>query len=218
MPDTKDSVLRTVAICDTQPVTVEGVRAILAQTSDLSLACSAASLEEASQILCTSTPDVFIIDKAFGIQSVLEWISSSRNAVRGMGVIVWGISLTEPEALRCLQAGAQGILRKGVAPSALLACLRAVAAGSNWMEDLVFRQPVRQQRFPHNSLTPRELQVLELVETGLKNKEIAQELGIQPGTVKIHLKHIFEKTGIRGRYGLALTGLRDRSRCSGTAA
>jgi DNA-binding NarL/FixJ family response regulator len=52
---------------------------------------------------------------------------------------------------------------------------------------------------------------MELVEQGLKNKDVAQELGIRPGTVKIHLKHIFEKTGVRGRYGLALSGLRDRN-------
>lgn len=51
---------------------------------------------------------------------------------------------------------------------------------------------------------------MELVEQGLKNREIARELGIRPGTVKIHLKHIFEKTGVRGRYGLALTGLRQK--------
>jgi DNA-binding CsgD family transcriptional regulator len=53
--------------------------------------------------------------------------------------------------------------------------------------------------------------VLELVEQGMRNKEIARELGIRPGTVKIHLKHIFEKTGVRGRYGLALSGLRERA-------
>ena len=45
---------------------------------------------------------------------------------------------------------------------------------------------------------------MELVEQGFKNREIAQELGIRPGTVKIHLKHIFEKTGVRGRHGLGL--------------
>jgi DNA-binding NarL/FixJ family response regulator len=59
-------------------------------------------------------------------------------------------------------------------------------------------------------LTAREHQVLELVEQGFKNKEIALELGIRPGTVKIHLKHIFEKTGVRGRYGLAISGLKDK--------
>jgi two-component system nitrate/nitrite response regulator NarL len=51
---------------------------------------------------------------------------------------------------------------------------------------------------------------MELVERGLKNKDIGESLGIRTGTVKIHLKHIFEKTGIRGRYGLAISGLKEK--------
>ena len=51
---------------------------------------------------------------------------------------------------------------------------------------------------------------MDLVERGFRNKEIAGNLGISTGTVKIHLKHIFEKTGIRGRYGLALAGLKEK--------
>ncbi len=130
---------------------------------------------------------------------------------RGLpGVVVWGVSVTEAEALRFLQAGARGILRKTAAVSVVLACIRTVAAGRSWMEDCVFRDSSRAERYPRSELTAREQQVLELVEQGCKNKEIAVELGIRPGTVKIHLKHIFEKTGVRGRYGLALNGLRDR--------
>ena len=70
--------------------------------------------------------------------------------------------------------------------------------------------PQREDSSLRNLLTAREQQVLQLVEQGFKNKEIAVELGIRPGTVKIHLKHIFEKTGVRGRYGLALSGLKER--------
>jgi DNA-binding NarL/FixJ family response regulator len=68
------------------------------------------------------------------------------------------------------------------------------------------------------ALTARELQVVDLVERGMKNKEIASALGIRTGTVKIHVKHIFEKTGIRGRYGLALSGLKERGRMAVGAA
>jgi DNA-binding NarL/FixJ family response regulator len=60
------------------------------------------------------------------------------------------------------------------------------------------------------ALTARELQVRELVERGMKNKEIAMTLGIRTGTVKIHLRRIFEKTGIHGRYDLALAGLTEK--------
>jgi DNA-binding CsgD family transcriptional regulator len=61
-----------------------------------------------------------------------------------------------------------------------------------------------------SALTVREVEIAALVEQGLRNRDIARLLGIQTGTVKIHLKHIFEKTGVRGRYGLALNGLRQK--------
>ena len=118
--------------------------------------------------------------------------------------------MTEAEALRLLQAGARGIVRKTADLASLLSCLRTVASGRSWMEDCVFRDSARQSGYPRSELTAREHQVLELVEQGFKNKEIALELGIRPGTVKIHLKHIFEKTGVRGRYGLAINGLKDK--------
>jgi DNA-binding NarL/FixJ family response regulator len=118
--------------------------------------------------------------------------------------------MTEAEALRLLQAGAKGIVRKTADLASLMTCLRSVASGRSWMEECVFRESARQDGYPRSELTPREHQVLELVEQGFKNKEIALELGIRPGTVKIHLKHIFEKTGVRGRYGLAISGLQDK--------
>jgi len=112
--------------------------------------------------------------------------------------------------LRFLQSGARGIVRKSADVGSLLACLRAVAGGRSWMQDSVFRDAVLPESPMRSDLTPREQQVMELVEQGYKNREIAQELGIRPGTVKIHLKHIFEKTGVHGRHGLALTGLRQK--------
>jgi len=106
-----------------------------------------------------------------------------------------------------MQAGARGILRKSAPPETVMACLRAVAGGATWMEDSASRGRAGGARSGGPTLTPREHQVLELVAHGLKNREIAAELGIRPGTVKVHLKHIFEKTGVRGRFGLALAGL-----------
>jgi DNA-binding CsgD family transcriptional regulator len=65
-------------------------------------------------------------------------------------------------------------------------------------------------RSGHSALTARELQVMELIEQGCRNKDIALALGIRTGTVKIHLMHIFEKAGIRGRYELAISGLKEK--------
>jgi two-component system nitrate/nitrite response regulator NarL len=211
---------KSVAICDTQPVTAEGIRNLLAGSSDLQFSQSPVSLNQAREFVRVQAPDVLLLDKAFGIQAILDFLSEAGHSGNGRArtnIVIWGVSVTEAEALRFLQGGARGILRKSAPVNAVLACLRTVAEGRTWMEDSVFRDGLRADRYPRSELTTREQQVLELVEQGFKNKEIANELGIRPGTVKIHLKHIFEKTGIRGRYGLALSGLGERGLVSATA-
>jgi two-component system nitrate/nitrite response regulator NarL len=206
----EDQSNKTVVVCDTQPITAEGLRSLLAAAGDLEFLASLNSLEAASQLVTARPPDVVIVDKGFGMRIVLDWIHDLKLAEAAPAVTVWGVSMTEAEALRLLQAGAKGIVRKTADLESILSCLRTVASGRSWMEDCVFRDSARQERYPRSELTPREHQVLEMVEQGFKNKEIALELGIRPGTVKIHLKHIFEKTGVRGRYGLAISGLKER--------
>ncbi len=208
---------KTVAICDTQPITAEGVRGVIQASGDLEFVEWVDSLAAAGDLIRRCSPDILILDKGLGIQAILDWLADLQSRKSTTVAVIWGVSLTEAEALRFLQAGARGILRKTANVGLVLSCLRGVAAGRNWMEDSVFRDALRGDRHPRSELTPREQQVLELVEQGFKNKEIAAELGIRPGTVKIHLKHIFEKTGVRGRYGLALNGLKDRGVLSLTA-
>ena len=201
---------KQLVICETQPVTAEGIRAALAGCEDLEFLCAVDSLGAASEQLKKGAPALLLIDKSFGAQAVLHWLSEQRQQLTGVGLVIWGSAITEPEALRLLQLGVKGILRKSAEMATLVACLRAVAAGANWMEDALFRDAPRSEGYARSELTPREQQVLDLVEHGMKNREIAKELGIRPGTVKIHLKHIFEKTGVRGRYGLALNNIRER--------
>ena len=213
--------IKTVSVCDTQPVTAEGIRTLLNDTSGLRFDQGTDSLAHARDILRDSAPSVLMLDKAFGIQIVLEWLAAIRSGTVDLtantAIVIWGASITEAEALRFLQAGARGILRKTAEMPVILACLRTVASGRSWMEESVFGELGRGERYPRSELTAREQQVLELVEQGFKNKEIALDLGIRPGTVKIHLKHIFEKTGVRGRYGLALNGLKQRGMAGATA-
>jgi DNA-binding NarL/FixJ family response regulator len=206
----EDHSKKSVVVCDTQPITAEGLRSLLASAGDLEFLASLNNLEAATQVATTKAPDIVIVDKGFGMRAVLDWIHDLRLTDATCAVTVWGVSMTEAEALRLLQAGARGIVRKTATLDHVLSCLRTVSSGRSWMEDCVFRDSARQERYSRSELTPREHQVLEMVEQGFKNKEIALELGIRPGTVKIHMKHIFEKTGVRGRYGLAISGLKER--------
>ena len=199
---------RTVGICETQPMTIAGLQSLLLGSNDLQVVGTATNLFSGLELVRNHTPGVVVIDKAFGLPAVMDWLTNLRGS--GTLSVVWGVSINEAEALRLMQAGAHGVMRKTADANSVLACLRTVASGNTWMEESLLGEADRTPRNSRCNLTPREQEVVELVEQGLKNKDIGLTMGIRPGTVKIHLKHIFEKTGIRGRYGLALSGLREK--------
>jgi two-component system nitrate/nitrite response regulator NarL len=202
--------VNTIAICDMEPVAIEGLRSLIAAAAGIRVLAAEDSLAAVVDAARELQPDVVVLDKAFGIQPVIDTLRDLCLPDSGVKTIVWGAALSDAEALRLLHAGAMGVVRKTAPLECLLDCITTVAAGSTWMEPGLIQSgqlPVRHGRAP---LTARELQVMDLVERGLTNRGIGDELGIRTGTVKIHLKHIFEKTGIRGRYGLALSGLKEK--------
>lgn len=200
----------TISICDTEPIAIEGLRAVLEYADDFRIVSEHTSLLDGLETVRVLQPRIILIDKGFGLHSVMDCLRLLHETGCTTRPVVWGIGTSEIESLRFLQAGAAGVLRKSSQLTVLLACLRTVASGASWLENSLMPEARRTGRNGHSPLTAREVQVMELVERGLKNRDIADELGISTGTVKIHLKHIFEKTGIRGRYGLALTGLREK--------
>jgi DNA-binding NarL/FixJ family response regulator len=204
---TNNAAGKPVLICDTQPVAIEGLRCLLETCDTLRFAGSVCSLEAASELTRTMAPAAVVLDKALGTKAILDWL---QEAAATTASVVWGVGISESEALRFLQAGARGILRRTAVPETMLECLLAVTSGSTWMEDGIFGTADNTLEPRRSRLTAREHQIAELVEQGLRNRDIGRTLGIQTGTVKIHLKHIFEKTGVHGRYSLALTGLREK--------
>lgn len=202
--------MKTLVVCETEPIAVEGLRNLLEPGGDFDIVSVTFSLAEALDAVHLLAPSILLLDKAFGFQTVMDCLQELRRTESDTAVMVWGVSLAEVESLRFLQAGASAAVRKTAPLSVLVECLRAVAAGATWVEGEMRREPAGPAHSARSALTARELQVMELVEQGLKNRDIGLALGIRTGTVKIHLKHIFEKTGVRGRYGLALSGLREK--------
>lgn len=205
-----DSAAKAVLICDTQPVVIEGVRGLLDRCADLRYAGSICSLAAGFELIRSTSPAAVVVDKALGISAIIDWLRRLTASGVKTAPVVWGLGITESEALRLLQAGARGVMRRTSHPELLITCLRSVTSGATWLEDGIFGETERRFDAQRPPLTPREHEVAELVEKGFRNRDIAQNLGIRTGTVKIHLKHIFEKTGVRGRYGLALNGLREK--------
>jgi two-component system nitrate/nitrite response regulator NarL len=201
--------VHTVVVCSTEPIAIEGLRGLLESAEGLRVVATETSLIDGLDAVRDLQPTVLLMDKAFGVHAVMDCPGALRKAGCETAVVVWGAVFPEAESLRFLQAGASGVLRKTARLDVLLNCLREVARGATWMEEQMMHEAARPVR-AHSALTARELQVMECVERGMKNRDIGDSLGIRTGTVKIHLKHIFEKTGIRGRYGLALSGLKEK--------
>lgn len=200
----------TLAVYDPEPVAMEGLRCLMESIDGPRVVAVENNVEGAVTAVRQLQPSLLIVDKGLGVPTLTGWMRLLNAAEKPTAVIVWGALMSQAEAVRFLHAGASGVIRKTAPLEELADCVRAVAAGRNWMESDAARDAHLPLRSARSSLTPREAQVMDLVEHGLKNKEIGQSLGIRTGTVKIHLKHIFEKTGIRGRYGLALSGLQHK--------
>ncbi len=178
---------------------------------------AAAELPLEAELPAPEQLDAIVIDKGLGFAGVMDLLQRLTANSHPTPIVVWGAAVSEAEALRLLQAGARGILRRTSESGTLLTCLRAVTTGGTWMEDGIFGSAEKLFNPKRSQLTNRESQVVVLVEKGLRNRDIARQLGIQTGTVKIHLKHMFEKTGVRGRYGLAFTGLQNKGSISPTS-
>jgi len=102
--------------------------------------------------------------------------------------------------------GVRGILRKNLPAELQVKCLRKVSEGELWFEKALTDSFLAVKRVV---LSPREGQLITLLAHGLKNKEIAFELGISEGTVKVYLSRLFQKVGAKDRFELALFGLKN---------
>lgn len=188
---------------------LEGLHRIFAGTPDLALVGSSADPLQALAAIELSEPRVVLVDQTGGLRGAFRLLSELKARTPQAAPVLWVQELAEIESFRALQLGARGILRRTLPVESLLACLRAAAQGSVWMENSISNQVAGfLNRRSMARLTPREREIIEQIMCGAKNKDVATALGITPGTVKVHLMHIFEKTGVKDRLELAMQGPR----------
>ena len=197
----------TIFTYESQPVVVEGLIRVLESSVDLKFAGHTHEITEAIKELSSNPRDIFLIGQPPGARSVLPFMTQVHEAGIASRIVLWVNEMSEMDAFRALQMGARGVTTRVQPVASFLECLRTVAAGSICIESgSPAPMEVDNGRRAAMRLTPRERQIVEAVSKGMKNKQIAEALGITPGTVKVHLMHIFEKTGARNRFQLALQG------------
>ena len=196
----------SVFACEAQPIVLEGLAAVLAGCEDIVLAGTAPGLGDTFAAIRQNPPDIVLVDHSSGLKAVFEFIADVKNTAPNCQPVLWVQDLAEVDCFRALRCGARGILKKTLPVTALIDCVRAVSRGDVWIEGSPEQDPQGGERRSAPRLTPREKQIVQQICEGLKNKEVAQALSITPGTVKVHLMHIFEKTGVKDRFELAIQG------------
>jgi two-component system, NarL family, nitrate/nitrite response regulator NarL len=196
----------TVFACETQPIVLEGLAKVLGEREGFAFAGAASNLSDALAAAREVHPDIMLVDHSAGLKMVFQFISDVKSTWPRCQPVLWVNELAEIDCFRALQVGARGVLKKSLPVEAMIECLRSVGEGNIWIEGSVDQMGGSFERRSAPRLTPREREIVAQVCGGLKNKEIAETLSITAGTVKVHLMHIFEKTGVKDRFELAIHG------------
>ncbi|MEN3748258.1 response regulator transcription factor [Sphingomonas sp. HF-S3] len=196
-------------VAEDDPLTLAGIEILLDKTN-FEIVAKVNSGAAALEILASARPDMLILDNSMPERTGLDVLRTLRNRGDNRPVILLTGSLNDLITKEAMQLGVNGIVIKSTAPRDLLVCLETVAQGRRWLDQEVMQRAMDLAMSPDLSTDPldglssRERAVAALVQRGLRNKEIADELGLTEGTVKVHLHKVFDKLGVRSRTDLIL--------------
>ena len=203
MLPTKETI-RVLVVYD-HPLLREGIAAALHEPSDFELVGEAAIGHEALQLFRSLQPDVTLMDLQMPGMDGVEAIRAIRAGFPLARIAILTTYRRDVRALHAIKAGAYGYLLKSTLRKELLDAIRAIAAGKRFIPADIAAELA--DHLSQESLTPREIEVLQCVAMGKPNKQIAAELMISEDTIKGHLRSIMEKMGALNRTHAVTLGI-----------
>src|SRR5579872_6083787 len=182
---------------DDHPLLREGIATIINSQPDMLLVSQAASGTEAIQYYREHRPDVTLMDLRLPDLSGIDAMIAIRAEFPEARIIMLTTFEGDVEIQRALQAGARGYLLKNMPPGELVQIIRQVHAGKKRVPAELAAQLA--EHMSDDNLTTREVEVLQHVAGGNRNRDIAELLRISEETVKVHIKHIMDKLGAKDR-------------------
>ena len=200
-----------VFLIDDHPIVRHGIAQLLSAESDLEVCGQADDARTALDAIATASADVITVDVSLGTTSGIDLIGELKQRAPRAGLLVVSMHDERLYAERSLRAGASGYVMKHEATSMIVGAIRTVAAGRIFVSDAISLRLLRrwvasggpEQASPLETLSNRELHVLELIGRGLGTREIAELLHISIKTVESYRARLKEKMDLRS--GLELT-------------
>lgn len=198
-----------VLISDDHPVVRAGVRGMLSGEPGFEVVAEAADGAEAVELAGRHRPDVVLMDLRMPRMDGVAATEKIRATSPETQVLILTTYESDADILRAVEKGASGYLLKDAPREELFGAVRAAAEGKSPLAPAVAARLVERLRTPpEETLSPREIEVLELVAKGTSNKQIAKALWISETTVKTHLLHVFDKLGVTDRTAAVTEALR----------
>jgi len=224
----------TVVIVDDHPVVRAGMRTVLDAADDVTVVAEGASGADALRLAAQHCPDVLVLDvnlpdpgprprsesRAEGSGQAMNGVEVTRQ-LRAQGattaILVLTVHDDSQTVFGLLESGATGYVLKDEALETLVSAVRAAARGESWLNPAAARQVVGRAvgqaapeppQSPPLPLTPREMEVLQMLAQGLNNAAIAQRLVLTKRTVQNHVSNIYGKLGVTTRTEAALYAIR----------
>jgi DNA-binding NarL/FixJ family response regulator len=199
-----------VLIADDHPIVLDALESLFAQEDDIEVVARCISGDEVLEAVQKKRPDVAILDISMPRKGGLETLRELKTVAPEVRVVFLAASIPDEEMVEAIGLGISGVVLKEMAPDMVVKCVRKVHAGEQWLEKRSIARALEKMMLREATgrslaglLTTREMDILRLVASGLRNKEVATRLFISEGTVKIHLHNIYDKLGVNSRTGLA---------------
>jgi len=193
-----------ILLADDHPMIQAAVEAML-RGSDYKLIAKAGSGSEALQAIADQDPEIVVLDIQMPEGTGLDVLRKMRSDGDDRPVVLLTASIDESGFAEALKLKVDGVLLKMSDPALLIDCLDSVRAGEEWIDPHLNAEAARADNGRERSLlSPRETELVSLVRQGMRNRDIAEKLGITEGTVKVYLHSVFEKTGVANRTELAI--------------
>jgi len=204
-PSTGSNSIRIIAV-DDHPLLRSGIAALLATQPDMKLVAEASNGHEAIQQFRAHQPDITLMDLQMPEMNGVDAMIAIRGEFPEARIIILTTYAGDVQVLRAMKTGARAYLLKSLLDKELLETIRAVHAGKKALSPEASFELA--EHSTDESLTPREVEVLQLIAAGNANKQIADKLSITEETVKGRIKNILSKLGANDRTHATMIGVK----------